>query len=423
MFQIDEQLIKAEIIAIGNEITTGLIQESNSTYMSKRLNEEGVDVARVVSIGDVDSDIENVIKEALNRSNIVITTGGLGPTHDDITKPVLTRMFNSESKQDPQVLQDIENFFRNRGRTIPEYSKSQSFVPHNAEILYNEKGTAPGFHFKQNGNSLYVLPGVPLEMRYLFEKYIVTDVQKVGKKKIGHRILNTIGATESKLWEQVGPIESLKDTVKIASLPSHLGIRIRLSATGENESETKEKLDKAELFFQKKVSEFIYGKNDEPLEEIIGRLLLEKNKKLAIAESCTGGLIGHRITNVSGSSKYFLEGMTTYTNEAKTKRLGVPESIIENYGAVSKETAIAMAEGIRKVSGADFALSVTGIAGPSGGTKEKPVGLTYIAISAEWVCECQQFIFPQNREKNKERAAQSALNLLRIELLKENQTH
>jgi len=418
MFHTDNQLLKAEIIAIGNEITTGLIQESNSTYMGKRLNEEGVDVARVVSIGDVDSDIESVINDALSRSNIVITTGGLGPTHDDITKQVLTRMFNSKSKQDPKVMQDIESFFRNRGKTVPEYSKNQSFVPHNAEILYNEKGTAPGFLFKQNGNSLYVLPGVPLEMRHLFEKYIAPDISKFGKKKIGHRILNTTGITESKLWEKVGPIESLKDTVKIASLPSHLGIRIRLSATGENEEETQEKLDRAELFFQEKISDLIYGKDDEPLEEIIGRLLLDKNKKLAIAESCTGGLIGHRITNISGSSQYFLEGMTTYTNEAKIKRLKVPENIIKTYGAVSRETAIAMAEGMRKVSGSDFAVSVTGIAGPTGGTKEKPTGLTYIAVSGEWVCECQQFIFPQDREKNKERAAQAALNLLRLELFK-----
>jgi nicotinamide-nucleotide amidase len=418
MFRIDEQLLKAEIIAIGNEITTGLIQESNSTYMAKRLNEEGIDVARVVSIGDVDSDIETVINESLNRSNIVITTGGLGPTHDDITKQVLTRMFNSESKQDSQVFKGLENFFGNRGKIIPEYSKSQSIVPQNAEILYNEKGTAPGFLFKRNQSSLYVLPGVPLEMRYLFEKYITPDARKFRKNKIEHRILNTTGITESKLWQKVGPLAPLKDTVKVASLPSHLGIRIRLSATGKNEEETKEKLDKAESFFQEKVSELIYGKNDEPLEEIIGRLLLEKNKKLALAESCTGGLIGHRITNVSGSSKYFLEGMTTYTNEAKTKRLGVPESIIKTYGTVSRETAIAMAEGMRKVSGADFAVSVTGIAGPTGETKEKPVGLTYIAVSGEWVCECHQFIFPQDREKNKERAAQSALDLLRLELLK-----
>ncbi len=418
MFQTNEQLLKAEIIAIGNEITTGLIQESNSTYMAKRLNEEGVDVARVVSIGDIESDIENVINEALRKSNIVITTGGLGPTHDDITKKVLTNMFKSEPKQDPKVLQDIENFFRNRGKTIPEYSKPQSIVPHNAEILYNEKGTAPGFLFKRNGNSLYVLPGVPLEMRHLFEKYIAVDVRKTGKNKIGHRILNTTGITESKLWEQIGAIEPLNDNVQIASLPSHLGIRIRLSATGENEAETQEKLDKAERFFQDKIPELIYGKNDESLEEIIGRLLLDKNQKLSVAESCTGGLIGHRLTNISGSSEYFLEGMTTYTNEAKIKRLGVPENIIETYGAVSRETAIAMAEGMRKVSGADFAVSVTGIAGPTGGTKEKPVGLTYIAVSGEWVCECQQFIFPQDRERNKERAAQSALNLLRLELLK-----
>ncbi len=418
MFQQDKQLLKSEIIAIGNEITTGLIQESNSTYMGQRLNEEGVDVARIVSIGDVESDIENTINEALSRSNIVITTGGLGPTHDDITKQVLMRMFKSETKQDPKVLQDIEVFFRNRGRAIPEYSKAQSLVPHNAEILYNEKGTAPGFLFKRNDNSLYILPGVPLEMRHLFEKYIAPEVRKVSKKTITHRILNTTGITESRLWEKIGSLESLKDIVQIASLPSHLGIRIRLSATGDNEAQTQEKLNKAEVFFQEKISELIYGKNDEPLEAIIGSLLLEKNKKLALAESCTGGLIGHRITNVSGSSKYYLEGMTTYTNEAKIKRLGVAENIIEKYGAVSSKTAIAMAEGMRKISGADFAVSVTGIAGPTGGTKEKPVGLTYIAVSGEWVCECQQFIFPQDREKNKERAAQAALNLLRSELLK-----
>jgi nicotinamide-nucleotide amidase len=420
MFQKDDQLLKAEIIAIGNEITTGLIQESNSTYMSKRLNEEGVDVVRIIGIGDNESDIVSSIDEALNRSNIVITTGGLGPTHDDITKQVLIRMFESESKQDSQVLQDIEKFFRNRGRAMPEYSKSQSFVPHNAEILYNEKGTAPGFRFKRNENSLFVLPGVPLEMRHLFEKYIATEIRKIGKKKIGHRILNTTGITESRLWEQVGSIESLNEIVQIASLPSHLGIRIRLSALGTNESETQEKLDKAENFFQEKISELIYGKGDEPLEEIIGRLLKEQNKSLALAESCTGGLISHRITNVSGSSQYFLEGMTTYSNEAKIKRLGVPENIIETYGAVSKETAIAMAEGMRKTSGADLAVSVTGIAGPTGGTKEKPVGLTYIGISGEWVCESQQFIFPQDRVKNKERAAQAALNFLRLELLKTN---
>ncbi len=419
MLQKDEQFLKAEIIAIGNEITTGLIQESNSTYMSQRLNEEGVNVVRIVSIGDVESDIEDVINDALNRSNIVITTGGLGPTHDDITKQVLTRMFNSETKQDPKVLQYIEGFFRNRGRDVPDFSKTQSLVPHNAEILYNEKGTAPGFLFKRNNNSLYILPGVPLEMRHLFEKYIAPEIRKVSDSKIRHRILNTTGITESKLWEQIGSLKSLDDIVKIASLPSHLGVRIRLSATGENETQTLNKLDRAEKFFQEKISELIYGKDDEPLEAIIGRLLSEKNKKLALAESCTGGLIGHRITNVSGSSNYLLEGMITYTNEAKIKRLGVPKDTIDNYGAVSKETAIAMAEGMRKVSGADFALAVTGIAGPTGGTKNKPVGLTYIAVSGEWVCECRQFIFPQDREKNKERAAQAALNFLRIELLAE----
>ena len=418
MFQTNDQLLQAEIIAIGNEITTGLIQESNSTYMGKRLNEEGVDVNRVVCIGDVEADIERAIEEALSRSNIVITTGGLGPTHDDITKQTLVRMFKSEPKQDKQVLQDIENFFRNRGRIIPEYSVTQSYVPHNAQILYNEMGTAPGFKFEKNQNFLYVLPGVPLEMRHLFEKYIATEVQGLGKNKIGHRTLNTTGITESKLWEQIGSIDTLSDTVQIASLPSHLGIRIRLSAVGKNHIETQKKLDVADKFFQDKIPELIYGRNDELLEETIGNLLKTKNKTLALAESCTGGLIGHRITNVPGSSEYFVEGMVTYSNQAKMERLNVPKNTIDTYGAVSRETAISMAEGMRKKSGADFALSVTGIAGPTGGSKDKLVGLTYIAISGEWVCECEQFLFPQDRIRNKERAAQAALNILRLELLK-----
>ena len=245
---------KAEVIVIGNEITTGLIQESNSTYISQRLNEEGLDVCRIVSIGDVESDIENAITEALNRSKFVITTGGLGPTHDDITKQVLTGIFNSRLKQDLRALQKIESFFQKRGKTTPEYAKTQSFVPHNAKILYNEKGTAPGFLFKSNGNFLYVLPGVPLEMQYFFEKYIVTEIRKKAKKKIIHRILNITGITESSLWDEIGSIERIKDVAQIASLPSHLGIRIRLSATSETKSKTLEKLNKAETFFQKKLT-------------------------------------------------------------------------------------------------------------------------------------------------------------------------
>jgi len=299
---------------------------------------------------------------------------------------------------------------------MPDYALEQCSVPEKADILRNDKGSAPGLLFHRDGRKLYALPGVPLEMEHLLDKYILPDLAPHGTRKIAHRILKTTGITESDLWQKIGSIESLGEEVTVASLPSHLGVRIRLSLCGEGDLSAR--LDTAERYIREKSGDCIYGVDEETLEEIVGGLLRTQNLTLAVAESCTGGLIGHRLTNVAGSSDYFLEGVVTYSNEAKRNRLGVGGELLSRHGAVSREVATAMAEGVRRLSGADIGLSVTGIAGPAGGSREKPVGLTYIALDAAAGAWCDEFLFPQDRVRNKERAAQAALNGLRRWLIK-----
>ncbi|MFQ5673293.1 MAG: competence/damage-inducible protein A [Nitrospinales bacterium] len=416
MFEKRLQIPQAEIVVIGNEVISGLIEESNSRVISLRLQEAGVDVSRVTAVGDDAAAIAEAADEALGRVDLVITTGGLGATHDDITKNVLARLFHSGFRKDESVRVAIEKFFRRRGRDMPDYALEQCSVPEKADILHNEKGSAPGLLFHRDGKKLYALPGVPLEMEHLLDKFVLPGLAAHGKQRIAHRILKTTGITESGLWQKIGSIQSLESQVTVASLPSHLGVRIRLSACGAGDLSAK--LDAAERHIREKAGDCIYGVDEETLEGIVGSLLRARNLTLAVAESCTGGLIGHRITNVAGSSDYFLEGVVTYSNEAKMNRLGVGGELLSRHGAVSREVAVAMAEGIRRLSGADIGLSVTGIAGPAGGSRGKPVGLTYIALDAAAGGWCDKFLFPQDRVRNKERAAQAALNGLRRWLMR-----
>jgi nicotinamide-nucleotide amidase len=346
----------------------------------------------------------------------VITTGGLGSTHDDITKFVLADLFQCHLVPDEKVSAQLEAIFKQRGRQVPENVWMQREVPDKAEILYNEKGTAPGLLFRKNGKSVFALPGVPLEMEHLFGKYILPELAKLNSKCIRHRILKTTGVSEAALWEKVGSLDPLLQTVTVASLPSHLGVRVRLSVVADNEEEAKQALEQAERWMEERAGNVIYGCDDETLEDRVGQLLLDTKQTLAVAESCTGGLIGHRLTAVSGSSEYFLESAVTYSNAAKAARLGVDREKIACYGAVSEEVAQAMAEGIRKTSGADIGIATTGIAGPTGGSEEKPVGLTFIALSDRAGTWVEKFNFHQDRTRNKERAAQAALNLLRLRL-------
>jgi len=419
LFSNESGVRQAEIIAIGNEVVSGLIQDSNSRFLSARLQSIGVNVSRFTAVGDDKTTIQTVVQEALQRVGIVIVTGGLGSTHDDITKAVLAEMFHSGFKKDEQVAKMLTGFFKTRGREVPEGVQSQWNVPEAATVLLNEKGTAPGLLFEKEGKMLYALPGVPLEMEYLFEKYIEPKLSSPDGFKIWHRVLLTTGLSEADLWSLIGSVAPLEKLVTVASLPSHLGVRIRLSALAKEEVEAKARLDEADNLINTKIATHLFGRDDETLEGIVGELLLQKKQTVAVAESCTGGLIGHRLTQISGSSVYFLEGAVTYSNEAKHKRLGVAEELIVEYGAVSEEVALAMAEGIRKSAGTDFGLAVTGIAGPTGGTEQKPVGLTYIAMSDAGHTECRKYLFHQDRGRNKERAAQAALDLLRCHLMKQ----
>lgn len=422
MFDKEAGIPGAELVVIGNEVISGLVLDTNSQHICTRLMTVGIDVRRITAIGDTREEIVSSVNQALNRVDIVITTGGLGATHDDITKQVLSEMFESGFKKDPVVEEMVKGIFRARGQEVPPHAFSQWEVPEKAEILYNEKGTAPGFVFRRNEKRVYVLPGVPHEMEHLVEKYILPQLAPLGKRKIGHRIIKTTGMSESGLWGKIGTVELLEKFVTVASLPSHFGVRIRLSAWGETQEEVDTKLAAAEKLLQSKVAEHIYGRDDEDLEVIVGGLLRRNKLTLAVAESCTGGLIGHRLTNIPGSSDYFMEGAVTYSNAAKARRLGVGGELLARHGAVSREVALAMSEGIRGSSGADIGLAVTGIAGPTGASGLKPLGLTFIAVSDKNGSHCEQFQFHQDRVRNKERAAQAALNLLRMWLVKMTST-
>ena len=416
MFNDDAGMPKAQILTIGNEIISGLIDDSNAAEISRRLQSIGVDVLRMASVGDDEKEIVRALREAIKAVDIVIVTGGLGATHDDITKQVLARYFKSPLTRDEKVYAMLEKFFSSRGKAIPELALVQCDVPEKAMILYNEKGTAPGLLFQEEGKMIFSLPGVPAEMIHLLDGQVLPMLASENALKVSHRLLNTAGISESGLWEKIGPLERFDNKVVIASLPSHLGVRIRLSVVGADGPESLRQLDAAEKFFRDKIPGFIYGVDEETLEGNLGQRLREKKLTLALAESCTGGLIGHRITNISGSSDYFLEGAVTYTNSSKTKRLGVDPELIRRHGAVSREVALAMAAGVRKVAGADLGVAVTGIAGPAGGGETKPVGLTYIALSDADTEKCERYVFIQDRISNKEKTAQAALNLLRLHL-------
>ena len=421
MFKDDNILLKAEIIAIGNEVISGLIQDTNARYLSSQLHLLGVNVIQITAVGDNEESIVRAVEGALGRADVIITTGGLGSTHDDITKEVLARMFHSKIVVDQKAVAMLEVMFKKRKRDnpereIPEGVRRQSEVPEAATVLYNDKGTAPGLLFNRDGKKVFSLPGVPLEMEHLFEKYIRPDLLKSQSGVIGHRMLKTVGLTEASLWGKFGPVDPLEKLVTVASLPSYLEVKMRLSFCAASIEAVEARLGEAEAMVMAAVGEWVYGKDDETLEGKIGEWLRDKGWTLAVAESCTGGLIGHRLTQVSGSSDYFLEGAVTYSNEAKCRRLGVEPSLIRDNGAVSREIALAMAKGVRKSSGANIGLSVTGVAGP-GASDNKPAGTVFIAISDGRESYCEQFRFYHDRSRNKERSAQTALDLLRRWLL------
>ncbi|RMD90103.1 MAG: competence/damage-inducible protein A [Calditrichaeota bacterium] len=409
--------MQVEILTIGDEIITGHIDNTNASYLARQLTALGLDVKWLTAVGDQASDLRAALDLALTRAQVVIATGGLGPTHDDITKKVAAEYFNSSFVFVPEILQKIKAAFEARGRPMPKVNEDQAMVPEKARIIENPVGSAPGFWFEKDGKKCFFLPGVPAEMKAMCEQTVFPLLKSYGQPR-REKIIRTIGIPESTLFEQIDNFKNLERLVKIAFLPRSGGVDIRLIATAENEEECERKLNQAVQYLQQKFSKNIYGYDEQELEDVVAQLLFQLKKTVAVAESCTGGLLAHKLTNISGSSDYFERGVVSYSNQAKMDILGVRAETLQKFGAVSEQTAVEMAQGVRKISRTDFGLSTTGIAGPTGGTPEKPVGLVYVGFADAHGAYAKRYHFFKDRLLNKNRAVMAALNILRKELLK-----
>ncbi len=413
--------MKAEIITIGDEILIGQIVDTNSAWIAEQFNIHGIEIFQITSVHDDKKHILEAIQNAAKKVDIVVLTGGLGPTKDDITKNTLCEYFGSKLVLHEPTLEHIKNRFVKRNIDINKLNRDQALVPDNCTVLYNHLGTAPGMWFEKDDTIFVSLPGVPFEMKYLIENEVLPRLEKTGKTKaIYHKTILTQGIPESMLAIRIEDFENnLPANVKLAYLPSPMSVRLRLSATGDDKNEL-EKLVEAEAGkLQQIIPEAIYGYGNETMAEAIGKMILPQRKTLAVAESCTGGLVSHLVTSVPGCSAWYKGSVTAYSNEVKEKILGVKTETLINFGAVSEETACEMATGVRKVLNADFAVATTGIAGPDGGTPEKPVGTVWIAVATDNTVKAKKFTFGDNRERNILRSGQTALQFLRQVIMEE----
>ena len=411
--------MKSEIITIGDELLIGQIINTNQAYIAGKLNSVGVNVERMTTVGDDMQEILTSFEEAWKRCDVVIVTGGLGPTHDDITKKAVCTFFNTDLIPNEEIRKQVETLIKKWNRQWSASYEEQTMFPRKATLVPNPVGTAGGMLFEQDNKYFFVLPGVPDEMKAMVDQTIIPFLsKKVTGSVIRHRTLRTSGIPESILANQLGNIDELLEGAKLAFLPSATGVRMRISFQAGDEKTADEHVREVENKIRAKVQKYIYGTDEEELEETVGKLLTEKKLRIAVAESCTGGLIADKITDVSGSSNYFERGVITYSNQSKTELLGVTEEVIKLRGAVSKEVAEAMAIGIRRIAKTDIGISTTGVAGPTGGTTEKPIGLVWIGYSDSESTFAMRFHLGDQRKRVKERAAQAALELVRRRLLK-----
>ncbi len=378
--------MKASIITIGDEILIGQIVDTNSSFIAQRLSSIGFVVEHKISIGDSAEQITATLTSAAATTDLVVVTGGLGPTKDDITKVTLAKMFECEMRNDEAVAHHVEALLAARGVAYNELNQSQSMVPECCEVLFNAHGTAPGMWFNcANGSVIISLPGVPFEMKALIDDVIIERLKsRFSLKQSVHRTLITSGLAESILAERIESWESALAThLKLAYLPGPGRVRLRLSAYEvDNVEQTKREIDHTFSQLVRIIPEYILGYENASVEQIIHNILIEKGLTLSTAESCTGGAIASKFTAMAGASSYFLGGVVSYSNESKVGILGVSQQSLELYGAVSERVAIEMAEGARRVTGSDYAISTTGIAGPSGGSDEKPVGTVWFGVAS-----------------------------------------
>jgi nicotinamide-nucleotide amidase len=408
----------AEIITIGDELLIGQVIDTNSAWMAEQLNIIGIRVHQITSISDNQEHILTTLKEASGRVQLILITGGLGPTKDDITKQTLCNYFDTSLIFSEKAYSNVEKLFSSRGVAVTEINRLQAMVPANCKVIANPNGTAPCMWFEKDGCIYISMPGVPFEMKAIMEQEIIPKLLNKLNQVIIHRTILTEGAGESYLASLIEPWEdSLPEFIKLAYLPQPGMVRLRLTAYGTDRNKLQAAIDKAEKELYPYAGKFIFGFDTDTMESVVGQLLRNKGFTLSTAESCTGGNIAQLITSIAGSSDYFKGSIVAYSNEIKEQFLGVPHQVIMEHGAVSEQTVIAMAEGIRSRFATDYAIAVSGIAGPGGGTEEKPVGTTWIAVATPTETIARKFMLGEHRGRNIRKASIAALNMLRSRLV------
>lgn len=413
--------IHAELITIGDEILYGQTLDTNTQWMSVELDKIGVRIVRKSTVGDKEDEILKLFAEAESRADIILITGGLGPTSDDLTKPCLANYFDCEIKMHEQALQDLTAFFKSRGRELNELNKMQAALPVCCEYIPNEIGTAAGMWFHRSGKTFVSMPGVPHEMKRMMELFIIPKIRMTYTMPvIHHQMIRTVGIPESVLAEKIKTWEAaLPSHIQLAYLPALGEVKLRLTATGNDLSQLRLTTQKLAEELHPLIGSFIYGQGEEGLETVLGNILRENKLTLATAESCTGGYVAHSITSISGSSDYFKGGIIPYSNEIKINQLSVKAETLEKFGAVSEETVAEMAARVREKFNADIGIATSGIAGPSGGTTDKPVGTIWIAYADADQVVCKKLQLTKDRMLNIKFTTTAVLNLIRLNIAKQ----
>lgn len=411
--------MQAEIITIGDELLIGQVVDTNSAWLGSTLGDDGIKVIQITSVQDNAAQIVQAVNDALSRADIVLMTGGLGPTKDDITKKTLAEMFGMKLVRNEQVYEMVGKQLALRGIAFTELNQGQALVPDGCTVLPNRNGTAPGMWFERDGKVLISMPGVPFEMKALVKDEVLPRLRKHFALDANvHRTIITFGLAESILADTIASWEeALPPYLHLAYLPSALCIRLRLSAYEIDRQKAEQEIESQIEKLAKVIPHYIIGSEDDSLESVTGTLLKTRGETLATAESCTGGNIAHRFTAMPGASEYFKGGVVAYSNEVKMALLGVDPESLNRYGAVSQSVAEQMAEGVRRATGATYGISTTGIAGPTGGTPEKPVGTVWMAVATPNGVFSRRMVFGSVRSQNIERASSNCINLLRLQLL------
>jgi nicotinamide-nucleotide amidase len=405
---------KACIVSIGNELLSGTVVDTNTAWLCAKLLAMGIPVASGYTVADEMERIVAALRLALQDVDIVLITGGLGPTDDDLTRQAMAQMAGARLVLVPEAVAELKHFFADRGIPMPERNLIQAHIPEGMEMLHNSVGTAPGVWWQKGGKVMASMPGVPSEMMTMFEEEVEARLKAMAEGQVVKvRKLHCFGAGESAIAEKLGDLMKRGRNPLINTTANVGAVTLYIVAKAGGEEEANRMIEGDERLLRSLVGEHIYGKDGQTLAEVVGQLLGRSKKTIAVAESCTGGLLAKMLTDVAGASEYFMQGWVTYSNESKVKALGVAKELIEKYGAVSEQVAEAMARGARKAAGTDYSVGITGIAGPGGGTEEKPEGLVFISLDGKDGCQTRKCRFMRGREAVRLRAALTALDMLR----------